>query len=131
MTGIDNKPSTDAAVRQPTETVEQAMNRVLQAERDAEQAVEACRREAVEIRQAAQLRARRIAERTNERLAICHMRCNSKLRHALREQERLSASQTGESSYRLDAAALTAVVEALARDLTGPDPAAGSPHRER
>jgi hypothetical protein len=112
------------------ETVEQAMNRVLQAERDAVRAIDACRRDALAIRQAAQQRARRIAERTDERLAICHMRCNSKLRHTLGEQERRAASQTGESSYRLDAAALTAVVEALARDLTGPPPAE-SPQRER
>lgn len=115
--------------RQPPETVELAMNRVLQAERDAAQVIDACRRDALAIRQTAQQRARRIAERANERLAICHMRSNSKLRHTLREQERSAASQTGESTYTLDAVALTAVVEALARDLTAPAPS-GSPPGE-
>ncbi|MGD2112071.1 MAG: hypothetical protein PVI50_01710 [Gammaproteobacteria bacterium] len=107
----------------PSATVEQAINQALEAERTAEQAVEACRRDAMEILQAAQQRAQQIAVRTNERLAICHMRCNSKLTREIRERERLTAGQTGESSYRLDEAALGAVVEALALTLTGVTPA--------
>jgi len=111
-------------------TVEHAMNQVLQAERGAEQAVEACERDAVKIRQAAQLRANHIARRTNERLAICHMRCNGKLTRELRELEHTAAaSLTSESTCQLDETALTSVVEALALTLTGVIPA-GNPPRD-
>jgi vacuolar-type H+-ATPase subunit H len=104
-------------------TVEQAINEVLQAEHNATQAVDACKQEAMQIQQTAQQRAKQIASRTNERLAICHMRCNSKISHTIKERERLAATGQGsESSYRLDAAALTAVVEALALTLTGVTP---------
>ncbi|MGB5472107.1 MAG: hypothetical protein WBQ78_01355 [Gammaproteobacteria bacterium] len=112
-------------------SVEHAMNQVLQAERAAEQAVEACARDAVKIRQAAQERASHIARRTNERLATCHVRCNGKLSRELREFERTAAArQPGESTYRLDETALTSVVEALALALTGVIPA-GNPTRDR
>jgi hypothetical protein len=100
-------------------TVDQAMTRVLQAERDAAQAVEACRRDAVEIRQAAQQRAARIASRTNERLAVCHMRCNSKVSREILEQERLVAGRCDAPGLRLDEASVAAAVESLARTLTG------------
>jgi vacuolar-type H+-ATPase subunit H len=106
----------------PFETVEQAMNRVLQAERSAEQAVEACRHEALKVQQAAQLQANRIARRANERLALCHMRCNARLTRELKERERTAEaeiSQSAASAIQLDEAALTPVVEALALDLTG------------
>ena len=108
--------------------VEHAMNQVLQAERGAEQAVEACARDAVRIRQAAQERASHIARRTNERLARCHMRCNGKVTRELRERERSAvAGQTGESTSRLDETVLTSVVEALALTLTGVIPAGNPP----
>ena len=112
----------------PSETVEQAINRVLQAERQAQQSVEACRLEAMKIRQAAQQQAKHIANRTNERLAVCHMRCNSILTREIREHERAAAaSQTGASTYRLDEAALSAAVEAVALALTGVTPAGTRP----
>ena len=106
----------------PSEPVEDAMNRVLQAERSAEQAVEACRHEALKVQQAAQLQASRIARRANERLALCHMRCNTRLTRELKERERAAeaeVSQCTASAIQLDEAALTPVVEALALDLTG------------
>ena len=113
MTGDDKE-------NQPLETVEHAMNEVLQAERRAEQAIEACRHDAMKIQQAAQQQAKHIARRANERLAICHMRCNTRLSRELRERERAAnASHGGESAYPLDEAGLTAVVEALALALTG------------
>ena len=104
------------------EPVEDAMNRVLQAERSAEQAVAVCRQEAREIQQAAQLQASRIARRANERLALCHMRCNARLTRELKERERAAEaeiSQCTASAIQLDEDALTPVVEALALDLTG------------
>lgn len=106
----------------PTETVEQAMNEVLQAERRAASSVEASKHEAMKIQQAAQQQSRHIARRANERLAICHMRCNARLARELKERERAAdadASHSGESTSRRDDAALTPVVEALALALTG------------
>lgn len=114
--------TTEKPGNRPFETVEQAMNRVLQAERSAEQAVEACRHEALKVQQAAQLQANRIARRANERLALCHMRCNARLTRELKERERTAEaeiSQSAASAIQLDEAALTPVVEALALDLTG------------
>jgi vacuolar-type H+-ATPase subunit H len=114
--------TTEKPGNRPFETVEQAMNRVLQAERSAEQAVEACRHEALKVQQAAQLQASRIARRANERLALCHMRCNARLTRELKERERTAEaeiSQSAASAIQLDEAALTPVVEALALDLTG------------
>ena len=114
--------TTEKPGNRPFETVEQAMNRVLQAERSAEQAVEACRHEALKVQQAAQLQASQIARRANERLALCHMRCNARLTRELKERERTAEaeiSQSAASAIQLDEAALTPVVEALALDLTG------------
>lgn len=104
----------------PIDAVEHAMNEVLQAERNAEQAIEACRHDAMKIQQAAQQQAKQIARRTNERLAICHLRCNARLTRDLKERERaVAARQGGEAAASPDEAALTAVVEALALALTG------------
>lgn len=51
------------------------------------------------------------------------MRCNSKITLEIKERERLAAtSQSAESSYHLDATALSSVVEALALTLTGVTP---------
>lgn len=104
------------------EPVENAMNRVLQAERSAERAVEACRHEARKIQQAAQLQAIRIARRADERLALCHMRCNARLTRELKVREQAAEAEISRgtvSAIQLDATTLTPVVEALALDLTG------------
>ncbi len=114
----------------PTGTVETAMNRVLEAERRAELAVEACEHEAMKLHEAAQQQARRIARRTDERLAICHMRVDAKITRQIRERERAAAGQGGAASFRLDEAALAAAVEALALALTGVTPS-GKPPGER
>jgi len=130
MTGAHETMTTDKPGTRPAGTVEQAMNRVLEAERGAEQAVEACGHDAMKIVQAAQQQAKRIARRANERLAICHVRCNAKITREIRQRERAAAGQRGEASYRLDEAALTAVVEALALALTGVTPS-GKPAGDR
>jgi len=112
----------------PVETVEDAMNQVLQAERSAEQSIEACKHEARKIRESAQQQAIRIDKRTNERLSMCHMHCTARLTREIKERERAAAaSDPGESACRLDEAAMSAVVEALAVALTGITPAARHP----
>ena len=114
--------TTEKPGNRPFETVEQAMNQVLQAERRAEQAVEVCRHEAMVIQQAAQQQANRIARRANERVTVCHMRCNARLTRELKERERAADADPGHgaaSALQLDEATLKRVVEALALDLTG------------
>lgn len=102
------------------DAVEQAMNTVLQAERAAEQAIADCRQAAQHTVQAAQQRAQRIAERTDERLALCHMRCSSKLSKELKDRQRAEkAANQDQPTQPLDNATLANVVTAVARDLIG------------
>lgn len=102
------------------DAVEQAMNTVLQAERAAEQAIADCRQDARQTVQAAQQRAQRIAERTDERLALCHMRCSSKLSKELKDRQRAEkANNQNHSTSQLDDTTLSEVVAAVARDLIG------------
>jgi phosphoribosylpyrophosphate synthetase len=70
------------------ESAEAAMNEVLMAEQAASQAIDACEGEArVSLYEAAQ-RARRIANRTNERIAIIHQRTRQQLKNRLQNAER-------------------------------------------
>ena len=112
MTKDNNTSNPDA--------VEQAMNTVLQAERAAEQAIADCRQEALHIVQAAQEKAQRIVARTDERLALCHMRCSGMLSRELKDRQRTErAGNQGQSTQPMDDAALSDVVTAVARDLVG------------
>jgi len=106
----------------PNGTVEQAMNRVLEAEREAQQAVAACEHDALQHRQDAQQQAKQIARRTDARLALCHTRSKGRLDRDIRELERAAASTDAAAGDRLDAAALASVVEAVARVLAGVTP---------
>ena len=102
------------------DAIKQAMNTVLQAERAAEQAIADCRQEAQHTVQAAQERAQRIAARTDERLALCHMRCSGKLSKELKDRQRAErAGNQGQSTQPLDDAILANMVTAVARDLIG------------
>ena len=68
-----------------SDSVDQAMNQVLAAEREARDVVERCRAEAVRILAAAEERARRIAQRTERRIQLAHRIADQSLEHALRE----------------------------------------------
>lgn len=103
-----------------SDTVEQAMNTVLQAERAAEQAIADCNSEAQLAIQAALGRAQHIAARTDERLAHCHMRCSAKVSRELKTRQRAeNADSQVQSTLQLDNTALAEVVAVVARDLIG------------
>jgi cell division septum initiation protein DivIVA len=97
--------------------VEQAMNLVLEAERAAEQAIADCEQEAQEIINAAHRRARRIAERTDERLAHAHMHCGAVLSREIQHTER-TATAAQQERYRLDTATLEEIADSVAAQLT-------------
>jgi len=108
-----NAPAPDQA--------ELAMNQVLQAERDAEQAVADCQMEAGKILQAAQVLANRIASRTDERITLLHMRCSQQVASEIRllDSAERQASQAQEQSYRIDETGLADCIEEIAICLTG------------
>jgi vacuolar-type H+-ATPase subunit H len=103
-----------------SDSVEKAMNRVLQAEREAEQAIADCEYEARNILQAAQQRVKRIADRTDARITRIQLRLAQKLKGQTRKLERAEkAAQHESSTYELDDTALAAVVQDVAAELTG------------
>ncbi len=112
-----NNNSSDSA----TGRAEQAMNRVLQAERDAERAVAECEAEAGNILQAAQLQTSRIASRTDIRISLMQTRCLQQVAEEIKQLER-AESQTRErqeESYRIDETGLAECIEEIAICLTG------------
>ncbi len=115
----------------PSENVEEAMNRVLQAEREAEQAIADCEYEARQILQAAHQRVKRIADRTDERIALIQQRLAQRVRAQVRALERAERAERHASSpYALDEAALAAVVQEVAAELTGNRPSqTGAPEQ--
>ncbi len=109
----------DSGVGRP-ESVGQAMNLVLQAEREAEQAIVDCEHRAREMLHAAQQRARRIAERTNKRITLMQMRCAQAVRARIKTLERAEETATAEhNADRLEPAVLAALVEEVAARLSG------------
>jgi vacuolar-type H+-ATPase subunit H len=103
-----------------SDTVEQAMNRVLRAEREAEKAIADCEYEARNILQAAQQRVKRIADRTDSRITRIQLRLAHKLKSQTKAMESADkATQREPSAYTLDDTALEAVVQDVAAELTG------------
>ena len=103
-----------------SDTVEQAMNRVLQAEGQAEQAIADCEKEARQILQTAQQRVKRIADRTDERITLIQLRLAQKIKAHIDALERADRSAQREPSvYDLDEAGLATVVREVAAELTG------------
>jgi hypothetical protein len=102
------------------ESVEQAMNKVLEAEREAEQAIADCEIDARQILQAAQQRVKRIADRTNQRITLTQLRMSQKVREQSTALERADRASSREPlDYELDEKALKAVVNQVAAELTG------------
>jgi len=102
------------------ESAEAAMNEVLMAEQAASQAIDACEGEArVSLYEAAQ-RARRIANRTNERIAIIHQRTRQQLKNRLQNAER-AASVEERTRDREDPrmAFVSGIVNDMAARMTG------------
>ena len=104
-----------------TGLAEQAMNKVLQAERDAERSVAECEAEAASILQAAQLQASRIASRTDNRISLLQTRSFQRVTEEIRQLERAErqARERQEESYRIDETGLAECIEEIAICLTG------------
>jgi vacuolar-type H+-ATPase subunit H len=102
-----------------------AINRVLEAEGQARQAVQSCSRDAETMLREARATAKRIVEHADRRISLIHHRTSAALDKTIGELERdqqLKVSQFDSSV--VDMKAVTAVVEEIARLLTtgGPDP---------
>jgi hypothetical protein len=97
-----------------------AMNRVLEAEQAAEDAVAECERQAQALLQGGYARAQRIGSRTDERVSLLRMRCNERVTRQIELRERVElAAQRGESPGSRQTERLGTVVEALAAELSG------------
>jgi cell division septum initiation protein DivIVA len=104
-----------------TELAEQAMNRLLQAERDARRVVAECEAEAAGILQKAQLQASRIASRTDSRISLMQTRCFQRVAEEIRHLEHAEthARERQAESYRIDETGLAECIEEMAICLTG------------
>lgn len=99
-------------------TTEQAMNRVLEAESNAQQHIAHATQEADALLEQARQRARRIQERTDNRIARIHQRCNRWLVDEVNRIQQSAPSESGFQQYELDDAVTDNVVERIASLLT-------------
>jgi vacuolar-type H+-ATPase subunit H len=100
-------------------SVDRAMNEVLSAEREARDAVERCRAEAVRILAAAEEGARRIAQRTEDRVKLAGRVADQAVERALRE---LQGTEDGPAAAVSDAEArepLDRAVHDLVEEILG------------
>ncbi len=118
--------------RQAGEEAAQLMNRVLQAERDAKQAVAECEQRAEEILRAAQARAQRLVSRADQRITTIGMRCKHRIDTVVKAMG-MQQQVPGDAAHpgQLEAQAIEAVVAALAAELTGADDEAAGERRVR
>jgi vacuolar-type H+-ATPase subunit H len=98
---------------------EQAMNTVLEAEREAERRIAECQAEARQIVESARQSARRIAERTDARISRVHAHCATTVGQQVETLLNREQSQQNTASPAHEQAALEAAVERLADLLTG------------
>lgn len=95
------------------------MNRVLQAEREAELAVAECEKHAREILSEAQKRANRIANRTDERITLMKMRCSQQVAGEISRQDRAEKAARRKPDEELDETGLSECIEAVSAMLAG------------
>jgi vacuolar-type H+-ATPase subunit H len=104
---------------------DEAIQQVLQAERDAEQAIRDCETEAVQIINAARNRAQRINSRVDQRITNLEMRHDHKLDRTIKNIERDGAVELRlDASRQYDPDVLQTVIDALAIELCQSSPAA-------
>jgi hypothetical protein len=97
-----------------------AMNRVLEAEQAAEQAIAECERQAQALLQAGYARAQRIVSRTDERISLLRMRSSEHVSRQIELRERAElAAEENESAGHPQSQRLNAVVEEVAAELSG------------
>ena len=99
-----------------------AMNRVLEAERAAEEAVTECERQAQALLQAGYARAQRITACTDKRISLLRMRSIDRVTRQIEVMERAErAAQQDVSPEHPQAARLASIVEELVAELSGGD----------
>lgn len=104
----------------------QAIQKVLQAERDAERAIQDCEIEARQQIRDAHDRAQRINAKIDERITNIEMRHGYKLDKAIKQIEREGVVELRlDASQQHDADSLRSVVEAIAVELCQADSASG------
>ncbi|NNJ96270.1 MAG: hypothetical protein HKP12_03850 [Gammaproteobacteria bacterium] len=105
-------------IRNASPPADDAIQRVLQAERDAEQAIQECEREAQQIITDARKRAQAINARTDQRITHLEMRYGHKLDREIKAIERDGAIELRhDASKAIDADRLRDVIEDLAVEL--------------
>jgi len=118
MKHVDSRVSNDA---------ELAIKQVLQAERDAENAVRDCEDEAHQIIQHAQLRAQEIESRTDQRITNMEMRHGHKLDQLIRSIEKEGEVRLEQDvDQSVGEKALQAVIEKMAAELCQGDSSTSS-----
>ena len=115
----DNPPAPGSA--------EQAINRVLQAERDTDQAVTDCEQQAHTILQTARRRARRILSRTDDRISHMQMRVAQRVTGKIQALDREEKkARLAKPAAPLDETGLAECIEQVASILTGGTPSPDS-----
>ena len=106
--------------RVPSTEAEQAMHQILQAERDAEQAIHDCENAAQKAIQDAQVKAQKIHTRANQRITNMEMRHGHKLNQLIKDidKEAAVALKNGADNY-CDEKRLRAIANKLAIELCG------------
>jgi hypothetical protein len=100
-------------------SVDQAINRVLSAERDAREAVERCRAEAAAIHAAAAVRAGEIGRRTERRVKAAHLAADRAVERALKELLSADGGAVVHEAAAADDPRIDRAVEALADEIVG------------
>ena len=105
-------------IRNAGHHADDAIQRVLQAERDAEQAIQDCEQEARQIITDARKRAQAINSRTDQRITNLEMRYGHKLDREIKAIEREGVVELRlDASQPVDADKLQAAIENLAVEL--------------
>lgn len=101
-------------------TPDTAIERILEAEQEAREAVEACRRRADELVDQGLVGARRIADRADERIGLVHARADAGIERALaRIEQELETLAEQPAVDDADWRRLDEAVDALVRELLG------------
>jgi vacuolar-type H+-ATPase subunit H len=109
-------------IRNTSVKTDDAIQRVLQAERDAEQAIHECEQEAQQIITDARKRAQAINSRTDQRITNLEMRYGHQLDREIKTIEREGAVELKlDANQRVDPDSLRAAIKDLALELCQAD----------
>lgn len=103
-------------------SVDDAINHVLAAERDARQVVDECRAEGARILAAAEERARSISQRTEKRIKAAHLIADRQVARALAELRGGPSLSTDNGKAVPESERLLGAVDALVDEIIGTGP---------